>query len=61
MGSFDRWFNSLDSSVMGALVGGVTMLVFGFMDNAGLFFGSTYLDEIFEMFPGTEDANVFAG
>lgn len=37
------------------------MLVFGFMDNAGLFFGATYLDEVFEMFPGAEDANVFAG
>ena len=37
------------------------MLVFGFMDNAGLFFGATYLDEVFELFPYSEDANVFAG
>lgn len=36
-------------------------IVFGFIDNAGLFFGGCYLDEIFEKLPGGYDANVTAG
>lgn len=36
-------------------------LVFGFIDNAGLFFGGCYLDEVFALLPGSEDANVAAG
>lgn len=51
----------MDNSFSGVIVGMITMFVFGMMDNAGLFFGSTYLDEVFEMFPNSQDANVFAG
>lgn len=36
-------------------------LVFGFIDNAGLFFGISYLEEIFSLLPGNADANVVAG
>lgn len=36
-------------------------VVFGFIDNAGLFFGGCYLDEVFALLPGSEDANVAAG
>jgi len=42
-------------------VGMVKNIVFGFLDNAGLFFGSNYLDEVFELLPGAADANIFAG
>ena len=36
-------------------------IIFGFIDNAGLFFGGVYLEEIFAMLPGGFDANVTAG
>lgn len=36
-------------------------IVFGFIDNAGLFFGGVYLEELFEKLPGGDDANVLAG
>ena len=36
-------------------------VVFGFIDNAGLFFGGVYLEELFEKLPGGDDANVLAG
>lgn len=42
-------------------VGMFANIVFGFIDNAGLFFGGCYLDEIFEKLPGGYDANVTAG
>lgn len=42
---FDRWFNGMlpkesGDAVMMILVGMVSYFVFGFLDNAGLFFGS---------------------
>jgi len=43
------------------LVGMSSSVVFGFLDNAGLFFGSNYLDDVFQNFPHADDANVFAG
>lgn len=42
-------------------VGMFSNIVFGFIDNAGLFFGGVYLDELFEKLPGGLDANVTAG
>jgi Na+-translocating ferredoxin:NAD+ oxidoreductase RnfD subunit len=36
-------------------------VIFGFIDNAGLFFGGVYLEEIFALLPGGDDANVTAG
>jgi len=43
------------------LVGMTASTVFGFLDNAGMFFGSNYLDEVFQTLPYSQDANVFAG
>lgn len=43
------------------LVGLVSSTVFGFLDNAGLFFGSNQLDDVFQTFPYADDANCFAG
>ena len=40
------------------LVGMGGNIIFGFIDNAGLFFGGCYLDEVFELLPGANDANV---
>ena len=54
------WFNGL-LSARHILVGGGAFIIFGFIDNAGLFFGGCYLDEVFELLPGSEDANVCAG
>lgn len=36
-------------------------IVFGFIDNAGLFFGGVYLEELFAKLPAADDANVLAG
>jgi len=63
---FDRWFNGLlptDAAESASMIvtGMVSYFVFGFLDNAGLFFGSNYLDDVFQNFPFAEDANVFAG
>ena len=43
------------------IVGMFSNIIFGFIDNAGLFFGGCYLDELFSKFPGSDDANVVAG
>lgn len=43
------------------LVGASCNLIFGFIDNAGLFFGCDLLDEIFEKLPNGDDCNVCAG
>lgn len=66
LASFSKWFNGLEPETTTAFmiivgVGMVKNIVFGFLDNAGLFFGSNYLDEVFEKLPGSADANVFAG
>lgn len=61
-GNFNKWFNG-DEGVSAATiaVGMFANIIFGFIDNAGLFFGGVYLDEIFEKLPGGLDANVTAG
>jgi len=43
------------------MVGLVSNIIFGFIDNFGLFFGANFLDEWFMMLPKADDANVFAG
>lgn len=43
------------------IIGMMANTVFGFIDNAGLFFGGCYLDEVFALLPGSDDANVAAG
>jgi len=46
--TFGLWFSGEDVSAKAIFVGGIANVVFGFIDNAGLFFGGCYLDEIFE-------------
>ncbi len=61
-GSFNLWFNGDEGVTIGTiLVGMFANLVFGFIDNAGLFFGGVYLEEVFALLPGGLDANVTAG
>ena len=61
-GNFDWWFNGDDGvTLQTIMVGMVGNILFGFIDNAGLFFGGVYLEEIFAKLPGGLDANVTAG
>jgi uncharacterized membrane protein required for colicin V production len=43
------------------VVASMTNIIFGFIDNCGLFFGGSFLDEIFSKLPGGDDANCCAG
>eukprot|EP00801_Mesodinium_rubrum_P006061 Mrub_06067.p1 GENE.Mrub_06067~~Mrub_06067.p1 ORF type:complete len:348 (-),score=71.44 Mrub_06067:9-926(-) len=58
---FDVWFNGDGLSIKTMMVGMVSNFIFGMIDNGGLFFGASYLDEWFSVLPGADDANVFAG
>lgn len=61
-GSFNNWFNGDEGvTVTTILVGMFANIIFGFIDNAGLFFGGVYLEEVFALLPGGDDANVTAG
>jgi len=55
------WFNGENITFLSIIVGLFSNLIFGFIDNAGLFFGANFLDEWFQMLPAADDANVFAG
>lgn len=60
--TFSLWFNGdLGITFATVAVGMGSNLIFGFIDNAGLFFGCSYLDEIFSKLPGANDTNVCAG
>jgi len=59
--SVNVWFNGEDLSGLSIVVGCFANIIFGFIDNAGLFFGANFLDEWFQMLPGADDANVFSG
>jgi hypothetical protein len=60
--TFSDWFNGDDPNFLLALVVGLSSnIVFGAIDNGGMFFGSSFLDEWFQLLPGSDDANVFAG
>lgn len=57
-----EWFNGNSDNFMLSLgVGLASNIVFGAIDNGGLFFGASFLDEWFQNLPGSDDANVFAG
>ena len=61
-GSANEWFNGSEGVTLSTIVVGMfANVIFGFIDNAGLFFGGVYLDELFEKLPGGLDANVTAG
>lgn len=55
------WFNGDDISIKSIIVGMFSNVIFGMIDNGGLFIGASFLDEWFMMLPFAEDANVFAG
>jgi len=59
--SFSTWLNGENLSFTSVMVGFGSNIIFGFIDNFGLFFGSNFLDEWFLMLPMSDDANVFAG
>jgi len=60
--SFGEWFNGEKGvTFKTVMVGMCANMIFGFIDNAGLFFGCSYLDEIFCKLPGADDNNVCAG
>ena len=61
-GSVSEWFNGDEGVTIGTVIVGMfSNIIFGFIDNAGLFFGGCYLDELFSKLPGSDDANVVAG
>jgi hypothetical protein len=57
----NTWFNGDTVTFKTIVVGMGSNVIFGFIDNAGLFFGGCYLDEIFEKLPGGKDGNICAG
>lgn len=59
--TLDIYLNGSDLSIKSIMVGMVSNFIFGMIDNGGLFFGASQLDEWFSALPGAEDANVFAG
>jgi len=59
--NFNWWFNGENITILSIGVGLFSQFIFGFIDNAGLFFGASFLDEWFMMLPAADDANVFAG
>lgn len=60
-GSFNKWLNGYPLNFTSILAGLFSNIIFGFIDNFGLFFGANFLDEWFMMLPAADDANVFAG
>eukprot|EP00828_Plagiopyla_frontata_P004100 TRINITY_DN11411_c0_g1_i2.p1 TRINITY_DN11411_c0_g1~~TRINITY_DN11411_c0_g1_i2.p1 ORF type:complete len:277 (+),score=40.08 TRINITY_DN11411_c0_g1_i2:160-990(+) len=61
-GTVSKWFNGDEGVTIGTVIVGMfSNIIFGFIDNGGLFFGGCYLDELFSKFPGSDDANVVAG
>jgi len=58
---FAEFINNGDVTVSNVFVGFGANIVFGFIDNAGLFFGGCYLEEVFALLPAASDANVAAG
>lgn len=59
--TFAQFINNGDITVAAVFAGFGSNIVFGFIDNAGLFFGGCYLDEVFALLPAANDANVCAG
>lgn len=58
---FGEFINGSNMTVTSVFIGLGGNIVFGFIDNAGLFFGGCYLDEVFSLLPAASDANVCAG
>jgi len=56
-----QFINGSDNSNMAIIVGMASGVIFGFIDNFGLFTGMSILDPILKKLPGASDPNVFAG
>tara|TARA_B100001094_G_scaffold331530_1_gene400193 strand:+ start:196 stop:693 length:498 start_codon:yes stop_codon:yes gene_type:complete len=59
--TFKQFMNGSDNSKMAIIVGMASGVIFGFIDNFGLFTGMSILDPILKKLPGASDPNVFAG
>ena len=60
-GTFNEYINGSNMTRKGVMVGMTSGLIFGFIDNFGLFTGMEILDPILKLLPGAGDPNVFAG
>lgn len=56
-----KWLNGDNVSLKSIAVGMTSGVVFGFVDNAGLFLGMEALDSVFEKLPFGKEANVKSG
>jgi hypothetical protein len=60
-GTVKEYFNGQNPTTKKIMVGMASGLIFGFIDNFGLFMGMSILDPLLKKLPGAGDANVFAG
>jgi len=60
-GTLKTFFNGKDMTSKSILVGMASGLIFGFIDNFGLFMGMSVLDPLLKKLPFAKDPNVFAG
>ena len=60
-GTLKEFFNGKSMTHKSILVGMSSGLIFGFIDNFGLFMGMSILDPLLKQLPGAGDGNVFAG
>lgn len=59
--TFGEWFNGTNLDLKSIVVGMTSGVVFGFVDNAGLFLGMDKLDSLFQRLPLGNEVNVKAG
>ena len=59
--SVREWFNGQHVTKKGVIIGMASGIVFGFIDNFGLYMGMSALDPYFKKLPGGNYANVNAG
>lgn len=60
-GTVKEYFNGQNPTTKKIMVGMASGLIFGFIDNFGLFMGMSILDPVIKKLPGASDTNVFAG
>tara|TARA_B100000401_G_scaffold413535_1_gene333771 strand:- start:710 stop:1195 length:486 start_codon:yes stop_codon:yes gene_type:complete len=60
--NFNEWFNGKNFSFKSILVGMCSGIIFGFIDNAGLWYGMSALDPYIKYYGlGTDGSNAMAG
>ena len=60
-GTVQEYFNGKNMTTKSIAVGMTSGLIFGFIDNFGLFMGMSVLDPVLKKLPGAANPNVFAG